>query len=332
MNTNPDRDTLLDHAADAIRAAACPGNDCPLSEADCSEQRIQPAAWERGVLSEVYGRPEWFADAVLAVLPDPTDRAADEPCAGFPETCPNLRPVLPDPPRHDGGVRCACGEDAVEAHRLAMSAVLGLGTGAPWDAIHDRARELAAASGVLARIREKATEWTALAPPDDWGDTPQDTALADTGRYLLRLIDNPAVATSRGDSVDDDHSCAESGCSGEPGPFAAAEAPTTTKPETEAPSFCDHCKRPGHSFEDCPHADEPATTCTCGVAGDAFVPLGHYPDCPDAAGVRQDGAQPPIPCNASHLRVHHAPHGWKPQPGMEPIRCPGYPAPSKETP
>ncbi|MDX3637803.1 hypothetical protein PV728_48045 [Streptomyces europaeiscabiei] len=67
---------LRERIADAIRAAACPGSDCPLTEAECSEQRIQPAAWERGVLSEVYGRPEWFADVVLAVLPAPADRAA----------------------------------------------------------------------------------------------------------------------------------------------------------------------------------------------------------------------------------------------------------------
>lgn len=31
-----------------------------------------------------------------------------------------------------------------EEHRLALSEALGLGTGAPWDAIHDRAKELAA--------------------------------------------------------------------------------------------------------------------------------------------------------------------------------------------
>lgn len=52
----------------------------------------------------------------------------------------------------------------------------------------------------IERVREKATEWTKLAPADDWGDTPQDTALADTGRYLLRLIDStdtPAVSGPR---------------------------------------------------------------------------------------------------------------------------------------
>lgn len=40
----------------------------------------------------------------------------------------------------------------------------------------------------LGQIRAKATEWSALAPPDDWGNTPQDTALADVGRLLLRLL------------------------------------------------------------------------------------------------------------------------------------------------
>lgn len=45
------------------------------------------------------------ADAVLAVLPPPADRAAEE-------------------------------------HRLALSRALGLGTGAPWDAIHERVADL----------------------------------------------------------------------------------------------------------------------------------------------------------------------------------------------
>lgn len=37
-------------------------------------------------------------------------------------------------------------EDVVEAHRLALSFALGLGSGAPWDAIRDRATELHGAS------------------------------------------------------------------------------------------------------------------------------------------------------------------------------------------
>lgn len=36
-------------------------------------------------------------------------------------------------------------------------------------------------------------------------------------------------------------------------------------------------------------------------------------------------------CSAVMLRVHHAPHGWEPQPGMDPVHCPGYPQPGKES-
>lgn len=45
------------------------------------------------------------------------------------------------------------------------------------------------------------------------------------------------------------------------------------------PPPCDHCGRPGHSFEDCPAAG-PACP-QCGDAGDCFVPAGHYRDCPE---------------------------------------------------
>jgi hypothetical protein len=44
--------------------------------------------------------------------------------------------------------------DPAEAHRLSLSEALGLGTGAPWDAIHDRAAEL----GRLADEAQPATD------------------------------------------------------------------------------------------------------------------------------------------------------------------------------
>lgn len=43
----------------------------------------------------------------------------------------------------------------------------------------------------LADIREKAAAWANLAPPDDWGNTPQDTVLSDVGRLLMQIIDKP---------------------------------------------------------------------------------------------------------------------------------------------
>jgi len=57
-------------------------------------------------------------------------------------------------------------EQAAEEHRLALSETLGLGTGAPWDAIHDRARALRSADESAqegweqaAIQRSRATAW-----------------------------------------------------------------------------------------------------------------------------------------------------------------------------
>jgi len=40
----------------------------------------------------------------------PLRRSWDD-CPGFPEQCPNLRPVDPDPPVHLGGIRCGCADE-----------------------------------------------------------------------------------------------------------------------------------------------------------------------------------------------------------------------------
>lgn len=63
-------------------------------------------------------------DELLASLPDdpvnaerPTESlqqkadrlaASIQPCTGFPDDCPNLVEVDPNPPHHGGGVRCGC--------------------------------------------------------------------------------------------------------------------------------------------------------------------------------------------------------------------------------
>ncbi|MGW1930442.1 hypothetical protein [Streptomyces sp. NPDC001919] len=31
-----------------------------------------------------------------------------------------------------------------------------------------------------------------------------------------------------------------------------------------------------------------------------------------------------VPCNWAHSRVGHEPHNWEPQPGVQPVHCPGY--------
>lgn len=34
--------------------------------------------------------------------------------------------------------------------------------------------------------------------------------------------------------------------------------------------------------------------------------------------------RPPIRCNWAQTRWPHPPHTWEPQPGMDPVPCPGY--------
>ena len=72
-----DRAALRNRIAAAIRDAACSG-DCGKTEEECAKERIQPFAWHHGRLAVVEGEPEQFADAVLALLPEPADRAEVE--------------------------------------------------------------------------------------------------------------------------------------------------------------------------------------------------------------------------------------------------------------
>lgn len=38
-------------------------------------------------------------------------RRSDDVCPGFPEQCPNIRTVEPDPSVHYGGIRCGCADE-----------------------------------------------------------------------------------------------------------------------------------------------------------------------------------------------------------------------------
>ena len=71
MTNLPTREQL----ADAIRAAACPGN-CGRTEEECAKTTIQPFAWHHGRLAVVEGEPEMFADVMLGLLPAPSSRSA----------------------------------------------------------------------------------------------------------------------------------------------------------------------------------------------------------------------------------------------------------------
>lgn len=70
---NPANPSLRDLYAAAIREAACPGG-YGATEEECRRQRIQPEVWHWGVIADVSGTPEQFADAVMTVR----DRRVEE--------------------------------------------------------------------------------------------------------------------------------------------------------------------------------------------------------------------------------------------------------------
>ncbi|MEV7492230.1 ParB N-terminal domain-containing protein [Streptomyces anulatus] len=144
---------------------ACNGGPCPLTAA---EEAREMAADRRDRYAAAMalrdGHPEWpvryedderdyrwRADAVMAV--------ADA------EVVQAMRAM------HDTK------EEERQTHRLVLSEALGLGTGAPWDAIRDRAAELTAASpapadraAVLAEAAEVAGQMGGRFGTDDHGD------------------------------------------------------------------------------------------------------------------------------------------------------------------
>jgi hypothetical protein len=248
----PDRTALVALGAEAIRAAACPGSDCPHTEEECAEQRIQPAAWERGVLSEVYGRPEWFADAVLAVLPAPADRTA----------------VL----------------------REAADAL---------DAYIDRYRSPSIAN------------WTG--------------AVA----FLRRLADAAVVSGRTADETGDDLT-----------PVGGAKGnPFDYHPEDEAavPDQTSEAPRRGDQFEAWltmqrdEHRDDDRGQWT---TLDNLLNLYRlHADASAGGGAQQPTeARTVLPCNWAHTRTEHNSHDWAPQPGIDPVHCPGFEQPTEARP
>ncbi|MEU4154795.1 hypothetical protein [Streptomyces antimycoticus] len=71
----------------------------------CCEECNACAAIARDLAAEF---PEDDKERRLAGEQPTPDEAAS--CPGFPERCPNLRTVEPNPPEHYGGIRCGCGD------------------------------------------------------------------------------------------------------------------------------------------------------------------------------------------------------------------------------
>lgn len=64
----------------------------------------------------------------------------EQPCAGFPDQCPNIRPVAPALPDHGGGIRCGCADQPVgwiTPTQAAELQILEIPTAPPLLTIHD---------------------------------------------------------------------------------------------------------------------------------------------------------------------------------------------------
>lgn len=48
------------------------------------------------------------------------------------------------------------------------------------------------------------------------------------------------------------------------------------------------------------------------------------PEQPAAGAQQPKEARPALPCNWARIRQQHTPHDWEPQPGMDPVHCPGF--------
>lgn len=90
-----------------------------------------------------------------------------QPCEGFPDTCPYLLTVEPDPPRHDGGARCGCNaRQDLEDMATELATGLGLVDPREYKATLDRyAAQIRAATPVTGKETVQADREKVLA---DW--------------------------------------------------------------------------------------------------------------------------------------------------------------------
>jgi hypothetical protein len=148
--------------------------------------------------------------------------------------------------------------DPSEAHRLALSEVLGLGTGAPWDAIRERAAELAAVSSV------------GQAP------TPNRTALRDRIRRVLCERDGQAALWGT-DMLEPDEYGAD------------ADAVLAVLPEP-ADRTAVLLWAAEHLLARCPHLGkaDALRKCTCPAAEELLRLASQEPGAPDYAEAREE--------------------------------------------
>lgn len=245
------------------------------------------------------------ADAVLAVLPPSVDRAtvlreaADELGRMDYDTDANdygydtyrdawnggvmdgadlLRRLIAEVPQSEQ-VNARCGQDIETA----------LGTyPCERDAGHDGDCD----ERTETELREGAAELRRLA-----AETQQQTEAAPSGwsswrELLLHAVDKTWLRSQGVDSAEDLLAAFHREQAAEPQQTQSEMLPQTQGPEY-TPCVCGHIE-PEHepNAGACLSCDcEAYQPCTCGSAGDAFIPAGHYRDCPQAAA--------PVPVEAA---------------------------------
>jgi hypothetical protein len=136
------------------------------------------ADWLRevvGRLASAEGRTPEETAAAIAAYRDA--RAATKPCG-----CGPLQPCR----EHLGrGAEMDADALAVTSPAPDPGESSGTATGPAEGGWRERAER---AEAKLAKLREHAETWAALAPADDWGLTPTDTVAADCGRAILAII------------------------------------------------------------------------------------------------------------------------------------------------
>ncbi|HEY9373942.1 hypothetical protein [Streptomyces sp.] len=106
-----DQGAVLREAAQRLYTALFPAVYADMGQK--AAEGVNRAVSELRRMADETQQPETQADDEP---PAPLRRSADD-CPGFPEQCPNLRPVDPNPPVHLGGIRCGCADEPAAAQQ-----------------------------------------------------------------------------------------------------------------------------------------------------------------------------------------------------------------------
>jgi hypothetical protein len=256
------------------------------------------------------------ADAVLPVLPE-TARLHDEILTLRADQA-KMRDLLrSENERANSAIdRETTAEEAEEEHRLALSEALGLGTGAPWDAIRVRAAELAGQGLVEDDEGDELVCIDECGLCDACGMEPFGTP-AEGWREAARFLRRTARDSGNREGALHGARLIETELR-----RLADEAP---QPETQAAPDTASLAKVVRWV-----TSEVVVTKTEFGNGyrAAQRDIRDLMNGPSRLAAVAEPGKESVWCSAVALRVHHAPHDWEPQPGMTPVHCGGHPAPA----